>query len=191
MAAPEPSESGPEAQAETPPLIEGEGDVFLKETRRYLTSEYPAKLERAVARLSPEDVWWRPTPAANSVGHLLRHLSGNVRQWVVHGIGEQPDVRDRASEFEAPTVPVEALMEDVWATLRDADAVLAQLSPGSLLEPRHIQGIRTSVLPALYHVVEHFSMHVGQVLWIVKARTGEDLGFYEIDADGRVTGTHW
>lgn len=88
-------------------------------------------------------------------------------------------------------VPLEDLLADLRATLADADGVLAALTPSSLQEPRSIQGLETTVLRALYHVVEHFSMHTGQVLWIVKARTGRDLGLYEVDDQGRVVGTHW
>ena len=37
-----------------------------------------------------------------------------------------------------------------------------------------------SGLAAVLHVVEHFSWHTGQVAWIVKLRTGGDLGYYEM-----------
>ena len=83
----------------------------------------------------------------------------------------------------------------VWAVLdesiRDVDAVLAKLDPESLIAPRQIQGLETTGLAALYHVVEHFSMHTGQVLYLAKMRGGQDLGFYEVDADGSVVDTHW
>jgi hypothetical protein len=34
------------------------------------------------------------------------------------------------------------------------------------------------VLQAVYHVVEHFSGHTGQILYAVKLRRGRDLEFY-------------
>jgi hypothetical protein len=38
-----------------------------------------------------------------------------------------------------------------------------------------------------YHVVEHFSMHDDQVLYVTKQLRGEDLGFHRhLDATGRV-----
>jgi len=195
VAAPQPPESGSEAEAPTtlnPGRSSDEGGrIFLEESCRYLTLEYPAKLERALRLLPPEDLWWRPAPATNSVGHLLRHLSGNVRQWVVHGIGGRPDARDRASEFADQGGELGPLLDDLRASLADAEAVLRHLPPGALLESRSIQGIETTVLRAVYHVVEHFSMHTGQILWIVKARTGRELGFYEVDEQGHVTGTNW
>lgn len=192
MAASEPPESGSQAEASPSPLTDGSAEAFLAESRRYLTVEYPAKIDSAVRLLEIEDLWWRPTLGSNSVGHLVRHLSGNVRQWVVHGIGGHPDVRERAAEFgDDDQPPLETLMGDLRLALEDADRVLDRLTSASLTEPRDIQGLRTTVLLALYHVVEHFSMHTGQILWIVKARTGRDLGFYQVDDDGYVTGTTW
>ena len=73
----------------------------------------------------------------------------------------------------------------------EADRTLAALPAEELPAPRTIQGLRTTGLRALYHVVEHFSMHTGQILYIVKLRSGRDLRFYEVDDGGRVLDTHW
>jgi hypothetical protein len=35
-----------------------------------------------------------------------------------------------------------------------------------------------TALEAIYHAVEHFAMHYGQILYITKFLTGADLGFY-------------
>ena len=77
------------------------------------------------------------------------------------------------------------LLDGLAATLREADDVLRALLPSELLERRQIQGRDTMVMEAVYHVVEHFAMHTGQILWLAKARAGEDLGFYETTDDGR------
>ena len=165
---------------------------FLRASRRYLTDEYPRKIERAVAGMSEADLWWRPNEVSNSVGNLLLHLAGNVRQWVVHGLGGRPDVRRRAEEFarDGGLSAAEAL-----AVLRDAtddaDTVLAGLDPARLEAELEIQGLPVRGLDALYHVVEHFSMHTGQILYLAKMRSGTDLGFYVVDDDGKVVDTHW
>jgi hypothetical protein len=42
-------------------------------------------------------------------------------------------------------------------------------------------------LHAVYHVVEHFGMHYGQIVYITKLVRGEGLGFYrELDKTGRI-----
>lgn len=157
---------------------------FLEQSREFLTREYLPKIRVCISDLSEEDLWWRPNGQCTAVGNLLLHLAGNVRQWIVAGIGRNPDARDRAAEFAArgPMAASEALgrLEEAVA---EADAVLARLEGEDLAGVRDIQGRRVSVLEAVYHVVEHFAMHTGQIAWITKMRTGRDLGFYE-DAGG-------
>lgn len=142
--------------------------------------------------LSEEQLWWRANDASNSAGNLVLHLAGNVGQWIVHGLGGHADVRDRASEFECGGgMSPEAVLEHLDGTLGRVDAVLAELDPEQLILPVTVQGIETDGLRALYHSVEHFSMHTGQILFIAKQLTGRDLGFYRVDEQGRVTGTRW
>lgn len=166
--------------------------AFLEESRRYLVAEYPAKIHRAVDPLSPEQVWWRANDASNSVGNLVLHLAGNVRQWVVHGLGGRPDVRHRAGEFDRRGgMDGPGLLDHLHRTVADVDTVLAGMDPGHLGRRLEIQGLETDGFQALYHAVEHFSMHTGQILCLAKQITGRDLGFYQVDDQGRVTGTRW
>src|SRR5688572_1464565 len=97
--------------------------AFLDRSRYYLCVEYPAKLRHAVRVLPADRLWWRPNEQSNSVGNLLLHLAGNVRQWIVSGLGGAPDTRDRDAEFAATSgensAALLARLEDV---LRDAGA---------------------------------------------------------------------
>ena len=56
--------------------------------------------------------------------------------------------------------------------------MLARLSPADLISVYPVQGFQESGLSILVHVIEHFSYHVGQIAYFVKARKGTDLGFY-------------
>ncbi|MFP5356608.1 MAG: DinB family protein [Gemmatimonadota bacterium] len=153
---------------------------FLERSRYYLGTEYPAKLRAAVLALPPDRLWWRANQASNSAGNLLLHLAGNVRQWVVSGIGGAPDTRARDAEFAADGgMGSEALLAHLDAALREVDEVLARLTPASLGETRRIQGRETTVFSALYHVVEHFSGHTGQVILIAKMHAPGAIRFYE------------
>jgi uncharacterized damage-inducible protein DinB len=166
--------------------------AFVDASRAYLRDEYPAKIRLALERLPDDDLWWRPNPASNSAGNLVLHLAGNVRQWIVHGLGGAPDTRRRAEEFAAAGTSDRAgVLSALDAALNDADDVLRTLDPATLPHDRTIQGLRVTGLQALYHVVEHFSMHTGQILWLVKLRTDRGLGFYDVDEEGRVRGTRW
>ncbi len=165
-------------------------EAFIQLSREYLRGEYLPKVRACLRRLDPDDLWWRPNPRSNSVGNLVLHLAGNVRQWVVSGIGGRPDVRERDGEFGAEGGwSAEELARHLDETLAAVDEVLEGLDPRRLGEPLMVQGIETTVLGGLYHVVEHFSGHTAQIAWITKMRTDEDLGFYAIDAEGRVRTT--
>lgn len=167
-------------------------EAFIAQSRRYLCDEYPAKLRLALQALPAEDLWWKPGSASNSIGNLLLHLAGNIRQWVVSGIGGAEDVRTRSAEFDAEGG---LTLDEVWAVLQssldDSARVLDELKAEDLARRLSIQGLEVECMEALYHVIEHFSMHTGQILWIIKARAGRDLGFYRVDEQGMVIGTEW
>jgi len=158
--------------------------TFLASSRHYLGTEYRTKIRVAVEALPAEALWWRPNDASNSVGNLLLHLAGNVRQWIVGGVGGVPGARDRAGEFAARSGPGAAeLLAELERALDEADAVLARLTPAELRSTRTIQGRETTVHEAVYHVVEHFSLHLGQVILMAKLHAPGAVRFYE-DAGG-------
>lgn len=157
--------------------------IFLERSRYYLAEEYPTKIRQCVAALPEGALWQRANESSNSIGNLLLHLAGNVRQWIVGGVGRLPVERDRAQEFaarEGPDAPT--LLENLELAVREADAVLAALSDEDLLRPCTIQDRETNVLAAIYHVVEHFAMHSGQIVLLTKARAPGTIHFYDDSA---------
>ena len=157
---------------------------FLDRSRHYLVREYPTKIQHCVDVLPADALWRRDDASENSVGNLLLHLSGNVRQWIVSGVGGAPDARQRSAEFDAREGGgAHELMAGLRGTLQDANAVLSSLDAASLAEARRIQGRDVNVLDAVYHVVEHFSMHTGQIILLTKRYAPGRVQFYE-DAGG-------
>jgi len=160
------------------------GRIFLDCAREKLLTEYRTKIRLAVESLPEEALWWRPNDQSNSVGNLLLHLTGNVRQWMVSGVGGAADTRHRAAEFDAHDGPPRAeLLAALNHTLDDVDRVLSGLTTGVLLERRTIQGRDITILDAIFICVEHFSMHLGQIILIAKLRAPGAIQFYE-DAGG-------
>lgn len=160
------------------------GRLFLERARYFLGTEYRTQVRLAVEALPADALWWRANEQSNSVGNLLLHLNGNVRQWILGGVGRQANERHRAAEFAARTGPPAAtLLADLNRTLDEVDRVLASLTAASLLEPRTIQGRDTTVLAAIFHVVEHFSQHLGQIILVAKLRAPGAINFHE-DAGG-------
>src|SRR5678816_1081322 len=104
------------------------GTLFLSKSRGYLTESYLPKLERALEAVSDDDIWWRPNESSNSIGNLLMHLTGNVRQWIISGIGDAPDTRERQKEFdEREKIPAGELLDRLRSTLSEVDSVLENL----------------------------------------------------------------
>ena len=157
------------------------GRAFIDRSRAYLRKDYLPKIRLAVEALPTEDIWWRPNDACNSIGNLILHLAGNVRQWVVSGIGGAPDLRRRQEEFDAGEGPSgDELLAHLEEVLEEVDRTLSGLLATELSSRRVIQGMEVSVLDALFHVVEHFSTHTGQIIYISKLRSGRDLGFWDV-----------
>jgi hypothetical protein len=164
--------------------------AFLEFSRKKLLEQYWPRLRSCVEGLTDEQVWWRPNDASNSIGNLILHLDGNVRQWLIASFKRSDDSRDRPAEFrERRLIPASALLEKLGATLQEASEVLGLLSEGDLLTTFEIQGYTVTGLAAVYQVVEHFALHYGQIVYVTKLLRGEDLGFYrELDTTGRLPG---
>ena len=161
--------------------------LFLEFSRRKLLEHYWPRLRASVETLTDEQVWWRPNQASNSIGNLVLHLNGNVRQWLVDSFEAREDNRDRPAEFAAQDGSTAAeLLDQLGATMDEAAKVLEKLLEKDLVAWYQIQGYHVSGLEAVYQVVEHFGMHYGQIAYISKCLAGRDLGFYrELDKTGR------
>jgi uncharacterized damage-inducible protein DinB len=158
--------------------------AFVERSRYYLAYEYPTKIRLALESLDETSIWKRETEESNSIGNLLLHLTGNVREWIVGGIGGEATDRNRSAEFAAKSGFMKReLLAGLSSSVMDADKVLATVTESDLAREVTIQGRDTTVLAAVYHVVEHFSMHTGQVIMLAKMYSARPLKFYE-DAGG-------
>ena len=152
---------------------------FLKFSADKLT-QLSGRIEDCLGRLSAEQVRTRNTDAENSVGNLVLHLCGNVGQWIGSGVGGRPDKRERDAEFGArgDVQPAE-LAARLNAAVADAAGIIRNLPHARLADKIAVQKYDVTVLEAIYHVVEHFSQHTGQVIFATKLLTGQDLGYYK------------
>src|SRR5689334_9842987 len=125
--------------------------AFIARASGYLVSDYLPKIERCLEKLSDEQIWWRANEESNSIGHLILHLCGNARQWIISGLGAQPDHRNRDSEFEQrDLIPRAELVTLLHSTLSEVQTVLSTLDPSTLLEHRKIQGKDVEILEAIF-----------------------------------------
>jgi uncharacterized damage-inducible protein DinB len=157
--------------------------MFLANSQDMLVKQNLPRIVKCLQQLSEEEIWWRPNPASNSVGNLVLHLCGNVRQWIISGLGGEEDRRERDREFaEQGPIPREVLVTRLRGTVREACRVLARLSDESLARKYKIQGYRVSGLEATFHVAEHFGYHTGQIIYITKLKCAQDLKFTHLPA---------
>ena len=155
-------------------------ELLIRETKYRLLEESIPRLHKCLDKLSEAEIWYRPNTHTVSIGNLVLHLNGNVRQWLISGLGGAPDLRQRQQEFdETGPIPTSELKEMLDILENDIEVVLEGLSTSDLITERTIQGYKSSGVSILVHVVEHFSYHVGQVTILVKSRMNLDMGYYQ------------
>ena len=156
---------------------------FQRASRDYLVDEYLPKIRVALAPLHEDDLWWRPAVGSNSIGNLILHIEGNARQWILGGVAELPNERDRDAEFNATAGQSKAeLLARLTRSFREIGAAIAAVPDELLPEPREIQGATTTVFHAIYHVVEHVSMHTGQIIQLAKWRAPGSVRLYDVSS---------
>jgi uncharacterized damage-inducible protein DinB len=153
--------------------------LAVEECRRRIFDDDLPRIRRCLEALSDEEIWLRPNPNTPSVGNLVLHLAGNVRQWICAGLGGAADVRERSKEFsEGGPLPRAELLGRLESSLADARGAMARADAGELLRKRPVQAFEETGLGILIHVAEHFSYHTGQIVYAVKSRKNVDLAFY-------------
>ena len=153
---------------------------FLNYSADQLT-QLSGRIEDCLGRLTAEQVWTRGSDNENAAGNLVLHLCGNLGQWIVASLGGQPDIRDRDSEFAARGgLTPEDLKGRLHARVEESANIIRNFTPERLLERQVIQKhYDTTNMAAIYHVVEHFAQHTGQMIFLTKLLTSHDLGYYK------------
>ena len=154
-------------------------EVFITFSGDKLT-QLCGRIQDCVGRLSYEQVWARSGEHDNSIGNLVLHLCGNVTQWIGTGVGGRLDTRNRDAEFAArgDIKPAE-LLERLNGVVADAVSIIRGLDADRLAETTRIQNYTITKFEAVYHVVEHFAQHEGQIIFATKLLTHQDLGYYK------------
>ena len=147
------------------------GKAYIDWCRFRLMKQYWPRVESCMSELTDEEVWWRQHETNNSVGNLILHLTGNLRQFILSGVGG-------AKEFsERQRISKEELIQELQEALFAADETLSRLDAGRLLETTIVQDRERRIFEIIAVVVEHFALHCGQIIYITKLKTGKDLKF--------------
>ena len=137
------------------------------------------RIDHCVSQLDADQIWWRPAADQNSIGAVLRHLAGNLKQWVVEGVPDIRGTRDRSAEFDGPpSETAEQLMAVLCQVVADAKQVLQSLTAAELQQNRSIQSFDVTVLGAIMHSVPHFVGHTHQIVQLTRLQLGESYRFH-------------
>jgi uncharacterized damage-inducible protein DinB len=141
--------------------------------------ESSERVKKCLHELGEEEIWHRPNESSNSVGNLILHLSGNIGQYVISGLGGNSDVRSREAEFSARGgTNKEELFSLLSDTVVKAANIIRNQDEKQLTKIRSVQGFSLSGIGIIIHVTEHFSYHTGQIAFWTKLLKNKDLGFY-------------
>ncbi|GAB5399589.1 MAG: hypothetical protein Aureis2KO_11740 [Aureisphaera sp.] len=152
----------------------------FKENAVYRLNESSRMIDIAMKKIGEEAIWKRPNAVSNSIGNLMLHLCGNIRQYAISSLGNTPDIRSRDTEFEAQEgYSKMELLEMLNQTVLEAIETIKAVSDEELVRVRDVQGFQLSGIGIIMHVVEHYSYHTGQIAFWVKQLENMELGFYD------------
>ena len=152
-------------------------DIRYLEDARLQMKKIKAMADRALEQAGDQRLMIQPDPESNSLALLMKHISGNQRsRWTrfLETDGEKPD-RNRDTEFEADAADtpdrLKARWEEGWKILSDT---LDALRPGDLEKTVTIRGEPHTVLQAINRQISHYSLHVGQMIYLAKHLVGSE-----------------
>jgi hypothetical protein len=158
----------------TKPLDAALGQTLVDE----LTGAF-GQIRHCVDQLDDEQIWRRPDGDRNAVGNLLLHLAGNLRQYIVSGLGGAADVRDRPAEFSArgPTPGKRELLGIFETVFADCRAALEKQTADDWLRTRTVQDMPHTGLAAAIRSVAHCRGHAQEIIHMTRGMLGERYRF--------------
>ncbi len=137
-------------------------------------------IKMSIEKITENDLWKKPNGVSNSIGNLLLHLGGNIKQYIIASLGNEKDLRERDKEFSTKNEKnKEALSKELYQILNNAKLVINNVSSQNLLKTYKVQGFTLSGIGIIMHVVEHLSYHTGQIIFWTKILKSQSLGFYD------------
>jgi hypothetical protein len=136
------------------------------------------RIEHCLGQLTDDQAWWRPRADLNSVGNLILHLAGNVRQLIGSELGGAPDDRDRQAEFdERGQIPRAELLTRLRAAAGQATAVLTQQTAAGWSRVCQFRGQPAIALGLAVRSVAHFRGHTQEIIHLTRTVLGDAYRF--------------
>lgn len=151
--------------------------VFLRESKMRVAQ---AKLSvmHCLDQLTNESIWWAPKDGGNSVGILIQHLIGSLRQRIVSEVGREKDIRDRKKEFSSGAKKSKEELKSAFSEmLNQVVEVFDRQANANILEPRYIKEFKSTALGVIYYSMSHLELHVGQIIMLTKMKVGDQYKY--------------
>jgi uncharacterized damage-inducible protein DinB len=137
------------------------------------------RIEHCLKQLNDDQVWWRPDEFQNSIGNLILHLCGNLRQWAVSGLGGAKDLRNRPQEFsERGPVPKNDLLASLKTVVTESADAFSKMTASEWLRIRRIQSVEVTGVGALLRTVPHFRGHTQEIIFRTRCLLGQKYEFF-------------
>lgn len=128
-----------------------------------LLRERRAELLQTLEGLSADALNWCPLPeGTNSLYALGVHSLGAERRWIHQVVGQRKIERDREAEFRARGDDIVALGALCDVVARESEEILARLTEADLEVVRPEPKPHT-IRWCVWHVLEHYNEHLGQM----------------------------
>ena len=152
----------------------------FKDNAIFRLEENVRMISIALSKVVEEELWTKQNQSLNTLGNQLLHICGNMTQYIVSGLGGNPDERNREEEFSIEDgFTKDELLQRLLLTVQTSTTIIDDATPENLLKKRKVQGFDLSGIGIVLHAVEHFSYHTGQIAMQVKLVIDQPLGFYE------------
>jgi len=160
-------------------LLDEFGKQLIAETKRRISEESIERIKKCLDMITNDQIWQRPNKESNSIGNLILHLCGNARQWLICGLTDAPDTRNRSLEFDIHhNISKSEFITKLDELSSDIASLLKMIDVSNLVLPRKVQVFEETGISILIHVIEHFSYHTGQIVFYTKLLTNKPTNFY-------------
>ncbi len=157
-----------------------EKQQIIEEFETRIFKESYLRIFKCLSLIDDKDLWRSPNSSITSVGCLIQHLNGNVRQWILAGVAKQEDGRIRAQEFiPNPEKSKDALITEMNILENDLRQFFNSRETFDLQKKICVQNFNVTIFSAFIHVIEHYSYHTGQITTLTKLFTNQDTGYYD------------
>jgi uncharacterized damage-inducible protein DinB len=153
--------------------------LLVKEFKKRVFDESYTRIFKCLDQLNEDQIWFQFNEHTNSIGNLILHLHGNMRQWMMSTFNQSVDTRKRSLEFVAASRVSKSVLKKMLLDLKEElETVLDRITKDDVEKKYKVQVYTENGVSIMVHVIEHFSYHTGQIALITKLLADKDLEFY-------------